>query len=275
MSTYLLTWNSKRWRWENLRKCIDDIQQNGYYAYSWSSGNNKKILPNDRLFMIHLGNEPRGIFASGWATSGVYKGKHWDKQSQVGKQFTLYVDINFDVLLDLDNEVILPLAKLKEGIFANMRWDSQASGVRIPNEIAIQLEIEWSKLTGKLPVAHNAEVLPEEIDHDRKYFEGAIKQITVNIYERNAEARTRCIRHYGASCYICGFNFERVFGKIGMGFIHVHHLKPLFELNAEYELNPIEDLRPVCPNCHAMIHRQKSAYSIEEIKEFLKSRSAE
>jgi hypothetical protein len=32
----------------------------------------------------------------------------------------------------------------------------------------------------------------------------------------------------------------------------------------------INDLIPVCPNCHAMIHRRKpAAYSIEEVKEFV------
>jgi hypothetical protein len=43
----------------------------------------------------------------------------------------------------------------------------------------------------------------------------------------------------------------------------------LAEVIAEYELNPIRDLRPVCPNCHAMTHRRKPAYTIEELKGLL------
>ncbi|MBP9616309.1 MAG: HNH endonuclease [Aliarcobacter sp.] len=53
---------------------------------------------------------------------------------------------------------------------------------------------------------------------------------------------------------------------MGKSFIHVHHLKSLTEIKKEYKINPIEDLRPVCLNCHAMIHKKNSAYSIDELK---------
>ena len=63
-----------------------------------------------------------------------------------------------------------------------------------------------------------------------------------------------------------GFNFGKVFGELGEGFIHIHHLRPLSEIGEEYKVNPVEDLRPVCPNCHAMIHRRSPPLSIEEVK---------
>lgn len=111
-------------------------------------------------------------------------------------------------------------------------------------------------------------VYPDEID-EQVLSEGAKKQVTINAYERNYEARKKCIEHYGTKCFICGFDFEKKYGEIGRGFIHVHHIKPLSEINVEYEVNPIQDLRPVCPNCHAMIHKKKPAYSIEEIQSLL------
>jgi predicted HNH restriction endonuclease len=110
---------------------------------------------------------------------------------------------------------------------------------------------------------------PQEVDPAQVYFEGAVTQVTVNAYERNERARRRCIAHYGLRCRVCETNFEEVYGHIGAGFIHVHHLKPLSEIRAEYVLDPIEDLRPVCPNCHAMIHRRRPPYTIEEVKEML------
>lgn len=99
-----------------------------------------------------------------------------------------------------------------------------------------------------------------------KYLEGATKKITVNAYERNPNARQICLEEYGFMCSVCNFNFELEFGEIGKGFIHVHHLKPLADIGNEYELDPIKDLRPVCPNCHAMLHRKRPAYSIEELR---------
>ena len=49
----------------------------------------------------------------------------------------------------------------------------------------------------------------------------------------------------------------------------MHHLRPLSEIGEEYEVDPIEDMRPVCPNCHLMIHRRTPPLKIEEIKALL------
>lgn len=276
MATYLITWNPKRWYWENIQECIKDINENGYHLITWSCGRTKKIVEKDRIFMIRLGSEPRGIFASGWATSNVYEDQHWDTEAD---ENALYVDINLDVLINPDHESIFPSTKLKEGILADMHWYSQSSGIVIRDEIATKLETEWKGFLATKGIvqetALNTEILPEEVVDVQTYYEGATKQIRVNVYERNAKARKQCIRHYGLSCYICKFNFEKVYGDVGVGFIHVHHLKPLSEIAVEYELEPIQDLRPVCPNCHAIIHRKYPAYTIEEIQELLARESGD
>ena len=111
---------------------------------------------------------------------------------------------------------------------------------------------------------------PEEGASPETYLEGAAIRVSVNAYERNTKARQKCIEHYGCICAACGFDFEASYGEIGRGFIHVHHVKPLSEIGAQYQVNPIQDLRPVCPNCHAMLHMQSPAMSIEELKELIK-----
>lgn len=85
--------------------------------------------------------------------------------------------------------------------------------------------------------------------------EGEIFQVEITKFERNVAARRACIDHHGCVCKICGFDFEANFGARGVGFIHVHHLVPLSEIREKYQVNPIKDLIPVCPNCHAMLHR--------------------
>jgi predicted HNH restriction endonuclease len=112
-------------------------------------------------------------------------------------------------------------------------------------------------------------IYPDEIE-DNDLFEGTKKQITVNAYERSSQARQECINEYGYKCVICNFDFENIYGEIGHNFIHVHHIKPLSEIDEKYKINPIEDLRPVCPNCHAMLHKRKPAYGIKEIQDKIK-----
>ena len=107
--------------------------------------------------------------------------------------------------------------------------------------------------------------LGEVSDHET-HQEGAATRVVVNRYERDPKARTKCIEHHGACCVVCELDFEKRYGEIGKGFIHVHHLRPLGRLKSSYRLDPVRDLVPVCPNCHAMLHRRDPPYDIEQLR---------
>ena len=111
-------------------------------------------------------------------------------------------------------------------------------------------------------------IYPDDIE-DTRIIEGKKQTIIVNAYERNSKARHKCIEYYGYDCSVCGFNFEKIYGESGKNFIHVHHIVPIATIKDTYEINPIEDLRPVCPNCHAMLHRGKEVKSIEQLKKII------
>ena len=113
-------------------------------------------------------------------------------------------------------------------------------------------------------------LFPEEIDDTESHIEGAVIQTTVNRYERDPRARAKCVKEYGPVCQVCGMDFEKKYGAIGEGFIHVHHTKQLSAIDEEYEVDPVVDLVPVCPNCHAMLHKRKPPYSIDELQEMLR-----
>jgi hypothetical protein len=110
---------------------------------------------------------------------------------------------------------------------------------------------------------------PDDVQEPNKVVEGAKQAVMVNRYERSVAARITCIENWGVDCAVCGFNFECAYGDLGAGYIHVHHLKPLSEVGEAYELDPIKDLRPVCPNCHAMLHKQTPAMAISELKDIM------
>ena len=103
--------------------------------------------------------------------------------------------------------------------------------------------------------------------------EGGCQSITVNRYERDPRLRTECLNHYGPICRVCSFDFRATYGPIGRDYCHIHHTKPLASLDGPTKVNPITDLIPLCPNCHAMIHRRDQAISIEELKLMFKQRS--
>jgi bifunctional DNA-binding transcriptional regulator/antitoxin component of YhaV-PrlF toxin-antitoxin module len=105
--------------------------------------------------------------------------------------------------------------------------------------------------------------------------EGARVSVFVNRFERNRKARGDCIKVFGTGCQVCGFDFEKCYGKIGKGFIHVHHLMPVSDIGKEYVVGPKNDLRPVCANCHEMLHRRRDGpISIEELQKIIASHKA-
>jgi 5-methylcytosine-specific restriction protein A len=107
----------------------------------------------------------------------------------------------------------------------------------------------------------NTEMIP--------YLEGGREQKLIFSGKRSRAARQECIEKYGAVCALCGFDFEKQYGELGKGFIHVHHLVPL-STKTELESITADDLRPVCPNCHAMLHKGKNPPTIEELKKLIK-----
>lgn len=100
----------------------------------------------------------------------------------------------------------------------------------------------------------------ERITDDEK--EGLLKEYNLTRYERNHIARRLCLEHYGAVCHICGFDFEKVYGKRDNAepYIEIHHINPLAESSAEkgeHKVDYVNDLIPVCANCHRMLHHMK------------------
>ena len=112
---------------------------------------------------------------------------------------------------------------------------------------------------------------PAEEAEPETYEEGATALVEVNRHERSKAARRACLKHYGAECQVCGLRFEERYGEIGEGFIEVHHEVPLSETDGTSEVDPIEDLKPVCPNCHAMLHQKTPPLTIEELRDLLRT----
>jgi len=104
---------------------------------------------------------------------------------------------------------------------------------------------------------------------DGGYAEGRARSYNTTRYERDPKARQACIDHYGAECYICGFDFGEVYGKEWSSFIEVHHETPVSEVGPGYEVDPIENLKPLCPNCHAMVHKRTPPYTPDEVRRMM------
>jgi len=165
-----------------------------------------------------------------------------------------------ELLAPQDRDLVMPKGKGWMGEKAWWYADSDHS------DVSSFLEVVQDLIEG-----NPALQIPAEEIQPPSSFEGTKKSIIVNVYERDPSARRVCINHWGAKCTVCGFNFELAYGEIGKGFIHVHHLVPLASIGKRYKIDPIKELRPICPNCHSMIHRErKKTLTIEALRKVLK-----
>ena len=114
-----------------------------------------------------------------------------------------------------------------------------------------------------LDIPETKHTIPEPAEYDK--LEGAKHEATVTRYERDRGNRRECIAHYGYVCQVCGMNFEKTYGALGKEFIEVHHLHPVSQ--GQRAVNPIEDLVPLCSNCHSMIHRQENVSDWKGLRE--------
>ncbi|MEI7590594.1 MAG: HNH endonuclease [Deltaproteobacteria bacterium] len=256
-NAFLLVWNSRK----ELLQGDDFTELKGW---RWSCGVTKAIKTGDRIFFAKVGEEPRGIVGSGYATTSVYSAAKWDDDNKIGN----CIRFDFDVLLNPFENKILEISELKKGNLASQSWTPQ-SACSIKADILDELETVWSNF-----VNAQKKVVQESLSEEEKsneYIEGGSNDVLVTKYERNKQARNECILHHGYSCTVCSINFEEKYGEIGKNFIHVHHLTPIALHASEHAIDPIKDLVPVCPNCHAIIHRQDPPYTIQNVKEMIET----
>lgn len=265
-NAYLLAWNPKKWDWSNLEQMVEMVRWDGKASMAWSCGHVQSIKPGDRVFLVRLGNVlDKGLMGSGVVTSRPYKDRHFSKP----EAYANYVQVEFDVLINPEFDPILSLDLLKIGDLGKQQWTPQTSGISIRSDLLPGLEALWFSHLQEGMFRFNPLGEPED-QRSNDLFEGRSYAVTQTKYERNTEARRRCLSHYGHSCAVCHFNFEETFGELGKNFIHVHHLRQISEAGGHYKIDPVTDLRPVCPNCHAMLHRSDEPWNLEAIKRLLR-----
>lgn len=264
MATFLFAWNPNKWKWDEdqLRQQILRVATTGSAEDRWSCGNRRDLPGGSRFFLVRLGTEPKGIVGSGQTRTEPLLRPHWDVAlARMGKE-ALYVDLRFDFL---SKEPLIAWDELQEAPYSAVSWGIRASGVRLPERVSEAVELLWSRrISGAEPL------LPEELPTGGVYPEGARKTVTTNAYERSPQARAACIAHFGTCCSVCDLLLEDRYGSIAAGFIHVHHVVPVSKIGPDYRVNPKKDLRPVCPNCHAVLHRRQPPLSVERARRLLR-----
>lgn len=264
VSAFILAWHPLHFRWEerDYAEAIDATAAGQIWPDEWTVGVRRSgIRPGDRAFLYRQ-HQQRGLVASGTFTSGVDIKEHWDGSGRLAR----YGQLDWDAVLDYEDR--LPVETLRAEV-PEVKWDHvQGSGIEVPPTAVRKLAGLWDRHLGQ--ILFRSPDQPRGLDR-QSFPEGGLTRVEVNRYERDPRARRRCLQHWGYRCAVCDLSFEERYGQLGRRYIVVHHLRELSQVPPGYEVDPVNDLRPVCPNCHAMIHRGPGpALAIEELRRHLR-----
>ncbi len=136
-------------------------------------------------------------------------------------------------------------------------WENQFL-MHSNSQLAVDIKADWGNLhndNSEIEVRITEDLADLALENE--YFEGQKKSRLSSFYERNPKLRLAAIKIHGLACKVCGFNFNEFYGEHGIGFIEVHHLKPVSTLEVSTKLSPENDMTVVCSNCHRMLHRNR------------------
>lgn len=260
MATYLLLWNPARLHWwSDVGEVFTHAA--GGYRVNWSCGTNLSIARGDRVFLMRTGREPRGIIAAGKVLSRPVKGLHWEEKLAEQGKTAQFISCRFDTVLNPAREAILGTDELRRVDRAYFSRTPQASGTRIPDDVAEVLEEKWRQFLGteRKPV----------ISVDPEAVEGLRTEVVTYVRGRSRVLRDKVLAASNGLCEACGVDFSSLLGGEGVRVLQVHHRSQLASTDKP-RVTKTSDLAVVCANCHALIHMNpRNALKVEVLRKRL------
>jgi 5-methylcytosine-specific restriction enzyme A len=248
VAAVLLGWNPNAWdRWD-YRAAVEQVARSGRFLQRWRVGRALDVRPGTEAWLLVHGSTDAGtgLIGHGVVMSEPCAGTPLGDPDDA----PWHVSVAFDALLPF-GEQIRPEA-ISQAV-PGMAWRDLTvrSGMDLPSGAEPGLRRLWREQgpTADVPARVVAGTYPP----------AAVSTIDVNRYERDPEARRVCLAFHGTSCAACGFSYEAAYGDAGTGYIDVHHVVPPDMLGNGYQLDPIADLVPLCPNCHTLAHHGLTA----------------
>lgn len=117
----------------------------------------------------------------------------------------------------------------------------------------------------------DARLGPDQETDNEEYFEGQRAWREASYSARNPNLVRAAKDHHGTLCQACGFDFAAHYGKLGEGYIEVHHKRLLAD--SGWRASTVNDVDVLCANCHRMVHRGEVPLTLDQLKSILAEHS--
>ena len=146
--SFLITWNPKKWNFDGgYESFLQSVKAGSRPEIEWAV-NNSSIHKGDTLYLMRLGEEPRGIIAKGVSLNDVHYARHYDAERAMNGEKTKFVTVQFLSAQDYMNDNYLEWKVLKQR-FPNQMWTPQSSGIEIRDEYHKSLDDAWDNCLSK------------------------------------------------------------------------------------------------------------------------------
>lgn len=257
MTAIILGWNPDNWdRW-NYPAAVTEVRAAGLVVERWDVGR-RDVPAGADAWLVLQGSHAGGLIGHGVVLLEQPRSAEYSVPAELPRPASERSEnprtefreptvlVAFDALLPLGEQV--PVELLRDAA-PGIPWDGLPdSGLRVDPIEEPTIRGLWGEL-GPRPGPDPTRPVPGTYPQD------AVARVLANRYEEDEEARRACLARHGISCAACGFSFELKYGEAGADFVQIHHIVPVAQLDGGYQLDPITDLVPLCPNCHAMAHR--------------------
>ena len=141
---WLITWNKNNWHWDKFAEKCEDTKTGKTFIESWACANsNPKI--GDEVFLIKLGEQPRGLIGHGTVVRTIYEKEHYDIVKAAEGKKERAIDVEFDRLINCEKDKYIDQAELVEKCGAQ-HWSPQNSGIEIKPEVLPTLRSLWESV---------------------------------------------------------------------------------------------------------------------------------
>jgi 5-methylcytosine-specific restriction protein A len=218
------------------------VAESGKFLRRWSGSRPLNVPAGTEAWLFVQGRSDAG---TGLIGHGMVVSEPYQALPDDGGAAAWHVSVLFDALLPLGEQIRQDTLR---AAVPGIAWSDTMNrpGVAVPGHAVPGIRRLWRDLgpaaTGPPHIVSGT--LPPD----------AVSTIDMNRHERNPDARRVCLAFHGTSCAACGFSFEAFYGDAGSGSIDIHHVVPPEMLGSGYQLDPVADLVPLCPNCHALAH---------------------
>lgn len=137
MSVFLLTWNPKQFSTGGDGSATGLLNYREGDEVRWSCRSTHPQI-GDAVYLIRLGNEPRGIIAKGVVTQAPFSAPDWKDVNQARS----YITFQLQDLRQSCQAGLLPLLLLKAAL-PGQTWSSQVSGIAIQPDVSAALADLW------------------------------------------------------------------------------------------------------------------------------------